>query len=79
MHAKRHYGHAPERRKAGSTELALRTTQPHGFGRFTSFTRNTAALGSRPGWLYAVQHAQSGCDDHGSDYDHIHRQILLCN
>lgn len=79
MHARRQDGIAPRRRQAGSQEPVLRTTQPRDLRRFTSFTRMYAALGRRPGRLYAVQHAQTGCDDHGSDYDQIHRQILLCN
>lgn len=79
MHVKRHNGIAPARRRAGSQELALRTTQPRDLGRFICFTRICVALGHRPVRASAVQHAQTGCDDHGSDYDQIHRQILLCN
>ena len=78
MYAKRPNGFAPAWRKAGPQGQALRPTQPHGVGRFISFTRNAAAAGQPPA-APRVQHARTGCDDHGSDYDQIHWQILLCN
>ena len=45
MYAKRPNGFAPAWRKAGPQGQALRPTQPHGVGRFISFTRNAAAAG----------------------------------
>ena len=78
MYAKRPNGFAPAWRKAGPQDRRCDQRSRMESAGSSVYPQRRRGRPSLPR-LRAVQHARTGCDDHGSDYDQIHWQILLCN